>query len=180
VNSLQSAPAAEHGKPAAWQLTIDISLQSALWNARRHAKAILRRALHRAAAAAAVTDGEISVVLCDDHAMRVLNRNWRRKDTPTNVLAFPANPGKATAQRPRLLGDIVIAYETLEREALAQGKPFAEHLAHLAVHGFLHLVGHDHSTPVQAEQMERLETSILARLAIPNPYAERVRPAAAG
>jgi probable rRNA maturation factor len=177
MNSLESSLAAERGNPAARPLTIDISLQSTLWNPRHNAKALLRRALRQASAAAAVTDGEVSVVLCDDHAMRMLNRNWRRKDVPTNVLAFPADTGKATMERPRLLGDIVIAYETLEREARAQGKPFAEHLAHLAVHGFLHLVGHDHRTPVQAEKMERLETAILARLDIPNPYVERVRPA---
>ena len=177
MNSLESGLAAGRRNPAARPLTIDIALQSTLWNARRGVKAILRRALQQASAAAAVTDGEISVVLCDDHAMRALNRDWRRKDTPTNVLAFPVDTGKATVERPRLLGDIVIAYETLEREARAQGKPFAEHLAHLAVHGFLHLVGHDHSTNVQAEKMERLETAILARLDIPNPYVERVRPA---
>ena len=177
MNSLESGLAAGRRNPAARPLTIDIALQSTLWNARRDAKAILRRALQQASAAAAVTDGEISVVLCDDHAMRVLNRDWRGKDAPTNVLAFPADTGKPAAGRTRLLGDIVIAYETLERETRAQGKPFAGHLAHLAVHGFLHLVGHDHGTPAQAEQMERLETSILARLAIPNPYAERVRPA---
>jgi probable rRNA maturation factor len=178
MNSLESGLAAGRRHPAARPLTIDIALQSTLWNARRDAKAILRRALQQASAAAAVTDGEISVVLCDDHAMRVLNRDWRGKDAPTNVLAFPADTGKPAAGRTRLLGDIVIAYETLEREVRAQGNPFTEHLAHLAVHGFLHLVGHDHRTPAQAEQMERFEAAILAQLDIPNPYLGRIRRAA--
>ena len=109
-------------------------------------------------------------MLCDDEAMRMLNRDWRQKDMPTNVLAFPVDAGNAVPGQPRLLGDIVIAYQTLQREARMQAKPFTQHLAHLAVHGFLHLLGYDHRTAQEAQVMERLETSILARLDIPNPY----------
>jgi probable rRNA maturation factor len=70
----------------------------------------------------------------------------------------------------RLLGDIVIAYETMAREALAEHRPFAHHLAHLAVHGFLHLMGHDHVSEAEADAMEALEIAVLARLKVPNPY----------
>jgi probable rRNA maturation factor len=75
--------------------------------------------------------------------------------------------------RVRLLGDIVIAYETMASEALAAHKPFRHHLAHLAVHGFLHLVGHDHATDAEADAMEALEIAVLARLDVPNPYVMR-------
>jgi probable rRNA maturation factor len=85
------------------------------------------------------------------------------------VLSFPAN-GQTIPGRPRLLGDIVIAYETTEREARAQRKPFVHHLAHLTVHGFLHLAGYEHDADEEAEAMERLERSILARLDVPDPY----------
>jgi probable rRNA maturation factor len=82
------------------------------------------------------------------------------------VLSFPAAPGSET------LGDIAIAYETTAREAEAEGKPFADHLAHLAVHGFLHLLGYDHQSDAEAAAMERLEVAILARLNVPDPYAQ--------
>jgi probable rRNA maturation factor len=111
-------------------------------------------------------------VLTDDSAIRELNRTWRRKDEPTNVLAFPTDSQAGPA---RLLGDIVIAYETLAREAKGERKRFDHHLAHLAVHGFLHLCGYDHETDRQAATMERLETAILARLGIPDPYIARSR-----
>jgi len=134
-----------------------------------------------------------AVVLTDDKAIRTLNRDWRRKDAATNVLSFPAQdpvknptkkptrkPGKTRSRKaraargtPRLLGDIVIAYETTEREARAERKPFAHHLAHLAVHGFLHLVGYDHAADDEADAMEGLETAILARLDVPDPYIAR-------
>jgi probable rRNA maturation factor len=106
-------------------------------------------------------------VLTNDSAIRKLNRTWRGKNEPTNVLSFPSD---LQAGPYRLLGDVVIAYETLAREARAERKPFDHHLAHLAVHGFLHLCGYDHETDRQAAAMERLETAILARMGIPNPY----------
>jgi probable rRNA maturation factor len=118
----------------------------------------------------ALKEGELAIVLADDSTLRVLNRRWRRHDRPTNVLSFPANAGSITRSTTTLLGDIVIAYETTEREARTQGKPFAHHLAHLAVHGFLHLLGYDHQAEHDAHAMEELEASILARLGVPNPY----------
>ena len=111
---------------------------------------------------------EISLLLCDDAAIRVLNRDWRKIDKSTNVLSFPA-PGKL-AQR-RLVGDIAIAFETMQSEALAQRKTLHDHFAHLFLHGFLHLVGFDHETEIDAEVMEERERRILALLGIADPYA---------
>ena len=170
--------------------TIDIMVDSPLWKAQRGVKAVLQRAIGEAAAMAATSGGELAIVLTDDSAIRALNRDWRGKDQPTNVLSFPANaPSHSLPRKParvrmeaasgragtpqgpvRLLGDIVIAYETMAREAMAEGRPFRHHLAHLAVHGFLHLVGHDHAQDAQADAMEALEIAVLARLDVPNPY----------
>jgi len=117
-----------------------------------------------------IAGAEPSVVLTNDDAIRKINAQWRQKDAPTNVLSFPAAhmPGV-----PRMLGDIIIAYETTAREAKEEHKPFANHLSHLAVHGFLHLLGYDHESDAEAEDMERLERDILARLGVPDPYATR-------
>jgi probable rRNA maturation factor len=162
---------------------IDILVQSPRWRAQRGVAPALRRAIAAAAASVPTSAGEVAIVLLDDSAMRALNRTWRRKDAPTNVLSFavPARKGgRGTAKRRGTaghnsgpMGDIVIAYETTLREAKAEKKPFSHHLAHLAVHGYLHLVGYDHETDVEAEAMELLEISILARLKIANPYIGR-------
>ncbi len=143
---------------------IEIQIRSELWHAEPAAEDTMRKAIAAAADSLAKTEGEVSIVLTDDAALRTLNRDWRKIDKPTNVLSFP---GKAP-----LLGDIVIAYETLAREAAAEGKPFAHHLAHLAVHGFLHLLGYDHETDSDADAMEALERDILSRLRVPDPYRE--------
>jgi probable rRNA maturation factor len=152
-------------------LGIDIVLDSPLWKAEPGIRAVLRRAVNAAAAMAATKGGELAIVLTDDSAIRALNRDWRGKDRATNVLSFPARtplPGKG--RPPRLIGDIVIAYETTAREASAEARPFRHHLTHLAVHGFLHLLGHDHVADAEAEAMEALEIAVLARLDVPNPY----------
>jgi probable rRNA maturation factor len=149
---------------------IDIRIDCPLWDKEREAKALLRRAIISAASAVAASGGEVSVVLADDAAVRELNRTWRHRDAPTNVLSFPAHAGTGDGRQPRFLGDIVIAYETVAHEAGSQRKSLAQHLAHLAVHGFLHLVGYDHQTDDEAAAMEQLETLILARLDVPDPY----------
>jgi probable rRNA maturation factor len=170
------APANGRGKgqgPAA-EPALDIIVESPLWRARRGIKAVLQRAIRQAAAMSATNGGELAIVLTDDSAIRSLNRDWRGKDQPTNVLSFPAHAPSGSlprqAGRDRLLGDIVIAYETMAREALAEHRPFRHHLAHLAVHGFLHLLGHDHAAEAEADAMEALEVAVLARLNVPNPY----------
>ena len=115
-------------------------------------------------------------MLTDDSAIHALNRDWRGHDAPTNVLSFPAQPLRGRKPAPAAsLGDIVIAFETTRREAAAEGKPLKDHLAHLAVHGFLHLVGYGHDKDRDARKMESLEVAILAGLGVPDPYA--VRPA---
>jgi len=100
-----------------------------------------------------------------------LNRDWRKIDRPTNVLSFPA--AKTPGIEPLMLGDIVIAYETLARECEEEDRVFLHHLAHLAVHGFLNLMGNDHQNDSDADAMEQLETVILARLDMPDPYLAR-------
>jgi probable rRNA maturation factor len=152
---------------------IDIMVASPLWTAQRGATTTVRRAIAAAAAMVPTREGELAIVLTDDSAMRALNRAWRGKDEPTNVLSFPAPEPTANNGVPRLLGDIAIAYETTAREANAEHKLFRHHLAHLAVHGFLHLAGYDHEAEAEAEAMERLEIAVLARLKVPNPYIAR-------
>lgn len=161
---------------------IDVLRQSPLWSGEPEAEAIVVRAIRTAAEAILNANGEVAVVLTDDAAIRVLNRDWRKLDKPTNVLSFPAPPRSAVpgtaipsmaGDAPALLGDIVIAYETTAREALAEDKPFPHHLAHLAVHGFLHLLGYDHESDAAAQDMERLEARILAQLGVPDPYLMR-------
>lgn len=147
---------------------IDIQVQSRLWDAEPAAEQTVREAI-AAAAALVPADGEIGVVLTDDAAIGVLNRDWRGIDKPTNVLSFPGQVAKPGVPHP-LLGDIVIAYETLSRESAAEHKPLHHHLAHLAVHGYLHLLGYDHQNDSQAIAMEGLERDILARLEIGDPY----------
>jgi probable rRNA maturation factor len=120
---------------------------------------------------------EVSVALAGDAEVRALNHRYRGIDRATNVLSFAmadgAEPGPGADVGPLLLGDVVLAYETLAREAAAQDKALRDHLMHLVVHGVLHLLGHDHAAAPEAARMERLETEILSGLGIANPYAER-------
>src|SRR3569833_3512937 len=128
---------------------IDIDIQSPLWQAQPEAERTVREAI-AAAAGRAPSAGEVSVLFADDAAVQALNRDWRRIDKPTNVLSFPSDaPNVAGA--PALLGDIAIAYETLAREARGEKKPILHHLAHLAAHGYLLLLGYDHQTASEAE-----------------------------
>lgn len=149
-------------------IAVDVMVESALWNDVPEAETILRRALVAAAVETADSHAEIAILLTGDSEIRELNRRWRGQDKPTNVLSFPSGTAGRAAGH---LGDIVIAYETLAREAAAENKPFAHHLAHLAIHGYLHLLGYDHITNSEAEKMERLEAGLLRRLGIPDPYA---------
>jgi probable rRNA maturation factor len=152
---------------------IDVLVESDLWKERVKVKSIVRRAVAQAAAVLS-TGAELAIVLTDDSAIRLLNRDWRGIDAATNVLSFPT---KGAGGKPPLLGDIVLAYETIAREARAERKPFAYHVAHLAVHGFLHLNGYDHQRDQDAEAMQQVERKILRRLAIPDPYRRRARTA---
>jgi probable rRNA maturation factor len=154
---------------------VEIVVESPLWSGVPGAEEAVRHAI-AAAAQACRASGELCVVLGDDAAIRALNARWRDRDAATNVLSFPASPSLLPAEggrAPRPLGDIFIALETTRGEAEAEGKPMLHHLSHLAVHGFLHLLGYDHETDDGAETMERLERDILARLDIPDPYDPR-------
>jgi len=125
---------------------------------------------------------ELSVLLTDDKAIQKLNRAYRHKDSPTNVLSFPSlsgdeidlflEQGRDIPEYPVSLGDIIFACETLTREAQAQGKSFRDHFCHLCLHGMLHLLGYDHMDADQAEDMERLEKQLLSKLSIDDPYQD--------
>jgi probable rRNA maturation factor len=134
------------------------------------------RALAAHAAFRGLKPCEACIALSDDAGVRRLNAAYRNKDKPTNVLSFPAAPAGQRG-RARFLGDVVLAEETLLREAAEQGKPPAHHVQHLVVHGILHLLGYDHETEKDAEVMERLETDILAAIGIDDPYGTSLDPA---
>ncbi|KJC47379.1 rRNA maturation factor [Bradyrhizobium sp. LTSPM299] len=156
----------------------EVLVTAECWQTEPDAEAVIHRAIEAAAeiADADVADAELAVMLTDDTGIRTLNNNWRSIDKPTNVLSFPAlqPTGNEPADAPRMLGDIAIAYETTRREADEEQKPFDHHLSHLAVHGFLHLIGYDHENDDDAEDMEALEREILSQLGIPDPYADRI------
>ena len=142
-------------------------------------------ALAEAALAAAVRDladregqpfpedpPEVSLVLADDAMMADINSQWRNQPKPTNVLSFPAFPLVPGGEPGPMLGDIILARETIEREAADLGKPVDEHITHLIVHGFLHLFGYDHIENSDAEKMEAIETRILTSLDLSDPYGD--------
>lgn len=124
----------------------------------------------RAALASQRRRGLVSIRLVDEDEGRALNRDYRHRDYATNVLSFPADPPPKGVKGPRLLGDLVLCAPVVAREAREQGKRPADHFAHLTVHGTLHLLGHDHMEPAEAERMEAMEIRILAGLGIADPY----------
>jgi len=151
------------------EVEIDIALNAMEFDAGVSGRIVT--AIFAANRAAGPALGTVTVVLDDDARIRELNRLWRGFDKPTNVLSFPSpdtQPGPA-----RTLGDIAISYETAAREAAAEDKSFGDHIAHLSVHGFLHLLGYDHESDDDAEEMEGLERAILARIGISDPYVVR-------
>jgi len=154
-------------------IDIDIMIEAGPWPDESILEDLVQKAVEAAWSNLGLerTPSELSVVFTDDASIKLLNAQWRDKDKATNVLSFPAFPVKAGSQPGPMLGDIVIAYETVAREAADEGKPVNNHLTHLVVHGFLHLLGYDHETDVEAEEMERLEREILHALAISDPYA---------
>ncbi len=138
---------------------------------------VAARAAHAAYTAASpdlCRSSEAAVVLTDDAAVRILNRDYRNKDRATNVLSFPAfnvdDLARLPASAPLMLGDVVIALETVRAEARADAKTAGDHLSHLVVHGMLHLLGHNHETDDEATIMERLEADVLGQLGVADPY----------
>lgn len=159
---------------AALPLEIALEVEAGDWPPEGELDAVLQRVAEACLAeldVAATQPPELGVTFTDDDRIAELNRQWRGKSGPTNVLSFPLVELTPGAEMPPMLGDIVIAFETVAREAQEQEKPFIDHLTHLLVHGLLHLVGYDHMNDDEAETMEALERRILERLAIPDPYA---------
>lgn len=128
---------------------------------------------------------EIAVMGCDDSRIATLNADFRGKPQPTNVLSWPSEdlaaeepggqpfaPEPDFEGEPHHLGDLALAFETFEREAAEQGKPMADHITHLIVHGVLHLLGYDHIRDADATLMEGLEVEILGNLGLSDPYRE--------
>ncbi|WP_112661991.1 rRNA maturation RNase YbeY [Microvirga flavescens] len=159
-------------------IEFDILAEGGGWESLPEAEALAAKAGEAAASVAGVADKdfEISLLLADDARVQELNRDFRGKDKPTNVLSFPApEPPEGFDGGnfgPRHLGDIALAYETLVREAEAEAKPLAHHYAHLIVHGVLHLLGYDHEVEEDAQIMEALEVKALATLGIDDPYRD--------
>lgn len=161
------------------QLDIQIAVEADGWPDETALEALASRVLGTAETHLAASEGqpfpkqptEVSLVFADDEMIREINAEWRDKDKPTNVLSFPAFPVTPGKMPGPMLGDIIIARETVEREAVDLEKTFEDHLTHLMVHGFLHLLGYDHIEVTDAEKMEALETRILAKLGLSDPYA---------
>lgn len=142
----------------AWPEDLDPLAERAVLEALKQSKAKVKGA------------AELSILLTNDEEQHELNKQWRGKDSSTNVLSFPQI--EPFGPLVGILGDITLARETLEQEALDLGKSFNDHFTHLVVHGFLHILGYDHITDTEALQMESLETQILATLGIDDPYAD--------
>ena len=159
-------------------MEIDFLTDDDAWLALPEREALARRAVHAVFEVLGAPEplSELSVVFTSDESVAELNRAWRGKPGPTNVLSFPAAGGARPGQGPGVLGDIVLAAGVVRTEAKAQGKPLANHTAHLIIHGILHLLGHDHAEDATAEAMERLEGEAMARLGLPDPYADATAP----
>ncbi|GFO81011.1 rRNA maturation RNase YbeY [Methyloceanibacter sp.] len=164
-------------------LDVEVLRHGGAWDDTNVSDATVELAVHAALAVAPPSKAahyEVTVVLTDDAEIGGLNRTWRGKDRPTNVLSFPAGDVPAATGlagdpdfngAPVPLGDIVIAFETTRAEAGEKPIPLSDHLSHLVVHGTLHLLGFDHLNDEEAEDMESLERKALASLGIADPYA---------
>jgi len=146
-------------------IAFDLLVEDDRWTGLGDLEALTRKALDAGAGQAAPGAGRITLLLADDAALQALNLEFRGKDKPTDVLSFPSLP----MDRP-FLGDIAIAYEVSAADAASQGKTLEDHLCHLIIHGYLHLLGYDHEIDTEADEMEALETMALASLGIANPY----------
>ncbi len=162
------------------ELLIDIASQDPAWEAIKDVEPLINRAVETAIQMATLPDPakdrplELCMVLANDALVQVLNKEYRAKDKPTNVLTFATLDDEDMPDMGGMLslGDVILALETIQREATEQNKPFAEHLTHLCVHGTLHLLGYDHMDEDEATVMETLEIRILSQLGIQNPYLD--------
>lgn len=146
-------------------ISFDLIVEDDSWSALGDLDALCRKAFDAACAVAPVDEGNLALLLAGDDTVHQLNREFRGKDKPTDVLSFPSLP----MDRP-FLGDIAVALGVSAKDAEIQGKKLADHLVHLLIHGYLHLLGFDHETDEEASEMEALEIKALATLGIANPY----------
>jgi len=154
-------------------IEVDTVVSDERWEVLGDAEELARRAVDAVVAVGALAaseEFEVTVAFVGDESVQALNRQWRGKDQPTNVLSFPA-PATGTPG-PRFLGDVVLAFETVSREAAEERKPVADHVLHLLVHGILHLRGYAHETDEEAAAMESLEVEALAALGVADPYRD--------
>jgi len=151
------------------RLSIDLRIADERWNVLGDCYALAARVLGTSAAKLKA-GGEAAILLTDDAEMRALNKQWRGLDKPTDVLSFPGE-GPEIPGQPQYLGDIAVGYETALCDAEAMDRPFEAHIAHLLIHGFLHLLGYDHIEAEDAKVMEPMEVELLAGLGWPDPYA---------
>ncbi|MCF6304742.1 MAG: rRNA maturation RNase YbeY [Rhodobacteraceae bacterium] len=160
------------GKNELFPLEIDIVYLDAHWQDKQVQNLVIASIEKAMQVITPVVIGpcEICVVLSNDEAQRQLNSKWRKLDKTTNVLSFPQID--AFAPLCGMMGDIVLARQTIISEAKTQQKPFADHFAHLVLHGFLHILGYDHENDKDAKQMESLEIDILMQIGIDNPYED--------
>jgi probable rRNA maturation factor len=150
-------------------LTIDLRIADERWSVLGDCDQFAAHVLGLAAARMSAA-GEAAILLTDDAEMRALNKQWRGLDKPTDVLSFPGDAPEIPGQ-PQYLGDIAVGYDTALRDAESMGRPFEAHMAHLLIHGFLHLLGYDHIEAEDAKVMEPLEVELLASLGWADPYA---------
>ena len=156
-------------------LKVDVDMRAGSWTKLLpNAADICCRATTATIEAAGIreTNLEVSIVLADNIFIQSLNRLWRQQDVPTNVLAFPCENSAVVDGKIRLLGDIVVADGVVKKEALEERKSIADHLAHMVVHGALHLLGYNHVSDEDTKEMEALEIVALATLDVENPYSE--------
>ena len=159
------------------EIEIAISLRDSAWStALPEAAAVARRAAAAALEAAPEVSGqvELGIVLADDAFVRTLNRDFRGQDRATDVLSFPVHePPRLeppAAEMPLMLGDVVLARETVERDSVSAGVGLGDRVSHLVIHGVLHLLGHDHDEPVAERRMRALESKTLLALGLSDPY----------
>jgi probable rRNA maturation factor len=168
----EAGPSRKRAAPPAVRLGVEVVCHDDAWSKTQISDDALERAARAAFAAAPPKwqgDYDIALVLTADAEMRALNSHWRGKDAATNVLSFPADED---ISEPGFLGDVALALETVQKESREQDIPLADHVAHLVVHGVLHLLGFDHASDTEAERMEDIEREALAALGIADPYAE--------
>ncbi|MGI9400091.1 MAG: rRNA maturation RNase YbeY [Rhizobiaceae bacterium] len=154
---------------------IDINVDCDGWPDERILFSLTGNALNAAISTASlkfVQGSELSLLLTDDAGIRQLNKTWRNIDKPTNVLSFPGRDLEPDDTAGPMLGDIILAAETVKREAELENKPLKHHFSHLIIHGFFHLFGYDHENDEEAAVMETLESRALAKLGIGDPYAD--------